>query len=272
DAEAILDDPEPELSPEPILEPLPEAAGEEELRPEELHQMPQPPPVSADPFKEPHGIGGRPYGQGAGSREEEEARRRIEELSLDEVRPEPAPQPTEEEPLEIDHQRVQSRAGGDTASQSLMREEPTFDHTLEQEPAAADANRDLRKKLTARGMRNLGARPPQPEVEGGKVEPAQRPSARQYVDESKLSKEELFFVAALRSRAKLAPKQNAYARPGVSPQAPADQIKAAYLTLAKKFHPDAASKPGLSALTPELQSLFALLKEAYESISTADLR
>jgi tetratricopeptide (TPR) repeat protein len=265
---AVAREAEPEaiVEPEPILEPL----EEEELRPEDLHQMPQPPPVSADPFDEPDAIGGRPYGQVAGSRDEEEAVRRIEELSLDEVKPSaPAPQPPEEEPLEIDHQRVQSRVGGDAASDTLMREEPTFDQTMD----APEAKRDLRKKLTARGLRNLGTRPAQPEVEGGTVEAAsQRPAARQFIDESKLSKEDLFFIDDVRSRAKLAPKQNAYARLGVAPQAPADQIKAAYLTLAKKFHPDAASKPGLAALTPELQSLFALLKEAYESISTSDLR
>ncbi|MCA1829634.1 MAG: DnaJ domain-containing protein [Myxococcales bacterium] len=272
DSEAIL---EPEPVHDPILEPLPEPAAEDELRPDELHQMPQPPPVSSDPFAEPNLLSERPLGSRLGPRDEAEAVRRLEALSLDDVQLSEAPIEPQEEPLEIDHRpRSYPSEGGDTASQTLMREEPTFDHTLHREPSGGEdpRNRDLRKKLMARGMRNLGNLPAQAtEPEGAVVAPASRPGRLQ-LDESKLSDEDLRFVDEVRSRAKLAQRQNAYARLGVSPQAPADQIKAAYLALAKRFHPDAASKPGLTALTPELQSLFGSLKEAYESISTADLR
>ena len=266
-------EPEAIVEPEPILEPLPDHPADEELRPEELHQMPQPPPVSADPFSEPHLEHDQQIVQ-SGSREEEEAFRRLEALSLEDEAPPQKPIVQQEESLEIDTSRAHSKPGGHTATDTLMREEPTFDHTLEPEAEAEDPrNRDLRKKLMARGLRNLGTIAPQGEVEGGAGEKGyERPASRLPVDESKLSKEDLFFMDDVRSRAKLAPKQNAYARLGVSPQAPAHEIKAAYLTLAKRFHPDAASKPGLAALTPELQSLFALLKDAYESISTPALR
>jgi len=264
---------EPELEPvhEPILEPLPEPPPEDELRPEELHQMAQPPPVSADPFAEPHLQADQSLGQRV---DEAEAFKRLDSLSLDEMTPPPVPPVQEEPPLEIDHRpRHHTSEGGETASETLMREEPTFDHTLQREPpAAGDArNRDLRKKLMARGMRNLGNMPQHAaELEGAEHAAPVRHDALQ-LDESQLSADDQRFVDEVRSRAKMAPKQNAYARLGVAPQAPADQIKAAYLAAAKRFHPD-ATRPGLKGLQPELQSLFGQLKEAYENISTPDLR
>jgi curved DNA-binding protein CbpA len=72
----------------------------------------------------------------------------------------------------------------------------------------------------------------------------------------------------VRSRARLAPNQTAYARLGVSPTASTEQIKSAYLTAAKLFHPDKSSAAGLAALQPELQSLFGQLKDAYEAIAS----
>src|SRR5258708_17382037 len=70
----------------------------------------------------------------------------------------------------------------------------------------------------------------------------------------------------------MAQGQNAYARLGVAPTASNDQIKNAYLGLAKRYHPDRSSAPGLAGLQPELQSLFGLLKDAYDAIATAEAR
>jgi curved DNA-binding protein CbpA len=104
-------------------------------------------------------------------------------------------------------------------------------------------------------------------VEGGQaVEPAVD------IDETQLSREDRSVVDEVRSRARLVATQNAYEILGVSPATPQDAIKAAYLRLAKRFHPDKASAPSLAGLLPELQALFSALKEAWDCVSTVALR
>jgi curved DNA-binding protein CbpA len=70
----------------------------------------------------------------------------------------------------------------------------------------------------------------------------------------------------------MAPKQTAYARLGIEPAANTEQIRAAYLNAAKRFHPDRSAAPGLAGLSGELQTLFNFLKEAYDSIGAAEAR
>ena len=121
--------------------------------------------------------------------------------------------------------------------------------------------------MLQRGMRNLGNTPHRPEMEGAVEHAAQAP-----VDESGLSGEEHLFADEVRARARHAPTQNAYVRLGLAPGATTEQIKAAYLSLVKRFHPDRASAPGLSGVLPQMQSLFALYKEAYDNIATPTQR
>ena len=67
--------------------------------------------------------------------------------------------------------------------------------------------------------------------------------------------------------------QNAYARLGIASNASQEQIKHAYITAAKRYHPDrAAATPGLGGLLPELQALFRALKEAHDQIATPAAR
>jgi curved DNA-binding protein CbpA len=130
--------------------------------------------------------------------------------------------------------------------------------------------KDLRKKMLVRGMRNLGnaptgltppagftAEPLLPET------PAQ-PGVRMTDDDRRFAEDAL-------DRLKRAPEQTAYARLGVSQNAPQEAIKAAYLSAAKRFHPDRAIG-GLATLQADLQRLFGLLKDAWENLSTKDLR
>jgi curved DNA-binding protein CbpA len=201
---------------------------------------------------------------------QEDALARLDSLSLDEDSSPAAPPPAQEESLEIDRRpRHGARAGGSTASHA--REEPTFDHALQPEPSAPgdERARELRKKMLARGMRNLGSMsPPQKEPQGGAAEGA--PPLP--LDESQLSPEDLRYVDDVRSRAKMALTQSAYARLGVPPTASLEQIKSSFLGLAKRFHPDRSGAPGLAGLQPELQSLFGQLKDAYDNISNAEQR
>ncbi len=137
-------------------------------------------------------------------------------------------------------------------------------------PNGDDRGRETRKKLVARGLRNLGAlgSQPHPGVEGG-VE--QEPPGPPAPAAAELSYEDQRFFDEVRSRARMISRQTAYERLGVLPAAATDVIKTAYLQLAKRFHPDRALGP-LAPLQRELQALFSALKEAYESISTAPAR
>ena len=129
--------------------------------------------------------------------------------------------------------------------------------------------REMRKKMLARGIRNLGAIPARNGIEGA-VQATARHS--QSAEGGELSPEEQRFVDDVRSRVRMAAKQNAYARLDVEAKASAETIRNAYLEAAKRFHPDRAAGPALAPVQAELQTLFALLKEAYEQISTPEAR
>ena len=227
---------------------------------------------------------------------EAEALERLDSLSLDEI-PETPPGPPEvhEEELEIDHSRLGAPAGGDTAHALL--DEATFEVSSggsqlqpsggAEEPASPatggarraqqgsdeKVSREMRKKMMARSLRNMGAQPPQrSEAESSaEVAPEVGPTSAS-IDTSKLSADDKLFVDEVQVRARRAPTQNAYVRLGLQPGATSDQIKKAYLEAAKRFHPDRASTPGMGPLLHELQSLFRLLKEAYELIATPQAR
>ena len=176
--------------------------------------------------------------------DEQEAIARLDALELDEVEETPA---EDEEPLELD-------VPGNGVPSSGMDEERA---------------RDMRKRMLARGIRNLGVMPARGDIEGAvEVTPKHSRSA----PDGELSAEEQRFVDDVRSRVRMAPKQNAYARLGVDAKASADTIRNAYLEAAKRFHPDRAAGGALSEVQAELQTLFALLKEAYEQIATPGAR
>ncbi len=295
-AAPVLAEPTPppaQIEPDPVLELLPEEAHAEEIvspiEEAEIFPPPSHDQPAGDPFAEAHLQSPRerddllhdeePAIQDAapsGPSKEEEAMARLESLSLDEVAAGPAAPPLEpqDEPLEIDHRPRQGAvAGGSTASHA--REEVTFDHPVEQEAPAPSEERsdELRKKMVARGMRNMGARSvaAREEPESAAVEQAAPQPKKAQIDENALSAEDLRFVDEVRSRARMAQTQTAYARLGAAPAASAEQIKTAYLGLVRRFHPDRASGP-LAGLQAELQSLFGLLKDSYDSLSTAESR
>ena len=183
--------------------------------------------------------------------DEREAIARLDALSLDDVQ-EVTPPPDDDEPLELD--LPEDGAGpGQAAATSGMDEERA---------------REMRKRMLARGIRNLGAMPARGEIEGA-VEVT--PKFPQAGARGELSAEEQRFADDVRSRVRMASRQNAYARLGVEAKASSDAIRNAYLDAAKRFHPDRATG-ALSSLQAELQTLFALLKESYEQIATPDSR
>lgn len=268
----------PEVQPEPevLPETLPEADSEPELLPVAAETELEPMAAESDDLL-PELQTGRPHARPAAAPRratvgEDEALARLESLSLDELPPTPpGPPQVHEEELEIDESRRAPRnVGGNTGR--IHREEVTFDPDAAglQSSAGSDEgrSRDLRKKMMARGLRNLGMTPSRPDLEGAvEARPAAGP-----MDTSQLSTEDKLFADEVHVRVRRAPRQNAYVRLGVAEGATSEQIKTAYLQAAKRFHPDRASAPGMAALEPELQTLFGLLKEAYETIATSEAR
>jgi len=59
---------------------------------------------------------------------------------------------------------------------------------------------------------------------------------------------------------------------GVGRHASIAEIKASYYQLAKKFHPDRHRQPGYADLKPRLDALFALVTQAYQTLSEASQR
>ena len=183
--------------------------------------------------------------------DEQDAIARLNALSLDDEQ-EVSASPAEDEPLELD--LPSNGAGPDQAAASSGMDE--------------DRAREVRKKMLARGIRNLGARPTRGEIEGA-VEVTPRLS--QAAAQGELSADDQRFADDVRSRVRMASRQNAYARLGVEAKASSEAIRNAYLDAAKRFHPDRAAG-ALSSLEAELQTLFGLLKDAYEQIATPDAR
>jgi tetratricopeptide (TPR) repeat protein len=153
---------------------------------------------------------------------------------------------------------------------------PPKPSAAEPEAGAAEAEagmdrraNDLRKKMLARGIRNLGSLPTRDEFESSV---AVTPKVAAPKAKGQLSPDDQRFADEVRSRVEQAPGQSAYARLGVDPGATTETIRNAYLEAAKRFHPDHSAGPALASVHAELQTLFALLKEAYESISTPEAR
>jgi len=201
--------------------------------------------------------GGAEPQPGASALNEQEAIARLDSLTLDGVEAPAAPAAAnveEEVELELDRPTPPPPPAASSGSDEER------------------VGRELRKKMLARGIRNLGSLPSREEIEGAVAVTPKHPGAKQKQQKKELSAEDQRFVDDVRSRMKMAPRQNAYERLGIDARASSDTIRNAYLEAAKRFHPDRATGAELEQVEAELQTLFALLKEAYETLSSPDAR
>lgn len=138
-------------------------------------------------------------------------------------------------------------------------------------PRGGGASRDpeearrLRQRMMARGMRNTGVGPlSQPEpggARGAAAAPAASPGAHAGQAADPASPE---IRAALEAALPRAKDRDLFARLGLPRTATRDQVKHAYLALAKRFHPDRFLARELADLQPQAQELFAAINEAYD--------
>ncbi|HEY5599552.1 MAG TPA: DnaJ domain-containing protein, partial [Candidatus Manganitrophaceae bacterium] len=84
----------------------------------------------------------------------------------------------------------------------------------------------------------------------------ERPSTRQKIHEAYLSLE----------------KQNYYQSLHLPKTATREEVKKAYFTLAKEYHPDRHFEPGMEEIKKELEALFIKIKEAYDTLASEGKR
>jgi tetratricopeptide (TPR) repeat protein len=129
------------------------------------------------------------------------------------------------------------------------------------DPAEARARR---QRLLQRAMHNMGvgpfgARPQEPRQEPAAGAPS-GPAAPQTAATETLRK-------ALLAVAPRAKERNLFARLGLTDTASRDEVKQAYLQLAKGFHPDRFAAAALADLKETVKEFFTAVNEAYEVLS-----
>jgi curved DNA-binding protein CbpA len=134
------------------------------------------------------------------------------------------------------------------------------------DPAEARARR---QRLLHRAMRNIGvgpwgerplgrAAPPGAPPAPAPAPPA--PAAAPHPASAALRK-------ALEAVAPRAKERNLYARLGLSDGASRDEVKQAYLGVARSFHPDRFASPDLADLQETVKDFFTAVNEAYEVLA-----
>jgi tetratricopeptide (TPR) repeat protein len=133
------------------------------------------------------------------------------------------------------------------------------------DPAEARARR---QRLLHRAMQNMGLGPfagRPPSARGGERAPARPSSVPTGRPPAGTAEEAL--RRALEDVAPRAREANLFARLGVPRTATRDEVKQAYLALAKQFHPDRFASPSLADLQDRVREFFAAVNEAYGVLS-----
>ncbi|HET7826264.1 MAG TPA: DnaJ domain-containing protein [Anaeromyxobacter sp.] len=134
------------------------------------------------------------------------------------------------------------------------------------DPAEARARR---QRLLQQAMRNMGVGPfagPRPPADdaaaGGDREPAQRRGARAGATEAERHLRDALLAVVPRTK-----ERDFFTRLGVAETAGRQDVKSAFLALARQFHPDRFTSPALADLQNVVKDFFASVNEAYEVLS-----
>ena len=135
------------------------------------------------------------------------------------------------------------------------------------------AARARRQRLLRRAMENMGALAPRTQVSAVPVDPLPAEPLRSASDAvASLSVDEMQLVAALeRKFHEIESGADYFVVLGVSRKATADEVKAAFLELAKAFHPDRLPK-SVGHLSGKMTAVFEAVREAYEILQSDSRR
>lgn len=169
--------------------------------------------------------------------------------------------PMQAEELEPNHQTVLSFIDGSASIEDICSRSSIGDfNTLK----AVYALLALRLAVTGDLKKEGAARPVR--VAASSVVEAKKQRIAEPV-----TMEPLTMTALLEAHKRL-PQQDQYEVLGVGRSATAQEIKKAYFTLAKRYHPDRHFGPPLNEMKGELEALFNAIHEAHETLDNPDRR
>jgi DnaJ-domain-containing protein 1 len=134
------------------------------------------------------------------------------------------------------------------------------------DPAEARARR---QRLLQQAMRNIGVgpftgRPPAPAPASTPAPAAPRPAPQDRDEPGSAERRLREALLAVKPRAR---ERDLFARLGLARGASRDEVKRAFLQIAKQFHPDRFAAPALADLQDVVRDFFAAVNEAYEVLS-----
>jgi tetratricopeptide (TPR) repeat protein len=150
---------------------------------------------------------------------------------------------------------------------------PALESDLSDPTDPAEAARLRRQRLLKRAMENLGAMPQRSSDSGLTAAPppptpvASSPSGLRAPPPATVAPTaaEQQLAAQVELRFEQQARKDYFTTLGLQPTATKEQVKAAFLTLAKVFHPDRLP-PSLAPLAPKMSAVFEGIREAYETL------
>ena len=140
------------------------------------------------------------------------------------------------------------------------------------DPNDPDAAKARRQRLLKRAMDNLGALPHRPGVSGAQATPvpagpanAQTQRELPPVNVPAPTPADLDLAARIEDRFLKARKKDHFGTLGLNVNTTRDQVKAAFLDLAKTYHPDRLP-PSLPHLAAKMSTVFEAIREAYDTL------
>lgn len=131
---------------------------------------------------------------------------------------------------------------------------------------SAEAARLRRQRLLKRAMENMGTMPPRESSPSGITNaPVAPPASHPVAAPAAPSPAEQQLAAQIEARFAQLSRKDPFLILGIPPAASKDQVKAAFLNLAKIFHPDRLP-PSLPHLAQKMSAVFEGIREAYENL------
>lgn len=147
---------------------------------------------------------------------------------------------------------------------------PTANPATGRRSDPADA-RARRQRLLQQAMRNMGVGPfagasegrarPREDA-GGRATLPKPPAAQPIATSAEAQLRDALLAIAPRAR-----ERSLFVRLGIAETAGRDEVKKAFLGLARQFHPDRFASPALADLADTVRDFFAAVNEAYEVLS-----